>query len=74
MSEELDPIGPATFRGTDFTHEIVVNGARYAFATSRAEAKTVACALSRATTGEVRVYAAYASLPYTSYRNGSEVK
>ena len=68
MSVNAD--GQPVFRGTNFTHEVVHNGTRFAYTEDLAEAKIVACALSRILVGEVRVYAAYADLPHSSYRTG----
>lgn len=67
--------GVATFHGTNYTHEIVVDGERVAFAVSVEEAKIVACAISRVTrtSQEVRIYAAFAGLPHSSYRTGWRV-
>lgn len=64
--------GQPVFHGTSWTHEIVVDGVRVAFASSLAEAKIVACAVSRAArpTQDVRIYAAFADLPHSSYVNG----
>lgn len=64
------------FDGTDWTHEVVLDGQTRAYATSLDEAKIVACAISRVTreTLEVRVYAAYTQLPTTSFRAGLEVR
>jgi hypothetical protein len=64
------------FYGTLWTHEVVVEGARVALAASLDEARIVARALSRVTRAalEVRVYAAYDALPYTSFRAGNEVR
>lgn len=63
-----------TFHDTNWTHEIVVEGVRYAYACDVREAKIVACAISRVLPGEVRVYAAFAQLPHSSYRAGSLVR
>jgi hypothetical protein len=64
--------GRATFRGTNYTHEVVVNGVRHALTESLDEAKIVACAISRVTplSQEVRIYAAFSALPHSSYRAG----
>jgi hypothetical protein len=68
--------GAAVFRGTSYTHEIVVEGARVALAESLPEAKIVARALSRVlpSTQEARVYAAFATTPHSSFVSGWEVK
>jgi hypothetical protein len=64
------------FDGTNWTHEVVIDGETRAYATSLDEAKIVARALSRVTraTTEVRVYAAYTQLPTVSFRRGSQVR
>lgn len=64
----------STFHGTNYTHEIVVEGVRHAFAESLPEAKIVARALSRVLRPEVRIYAAFATIPHSSYLHGWEVK
>lgn len=63
------------FYGTLWTHEVVVDGQRQALATDFKEAKIVARAISRVThpVREVRVYAAFKSMPKTSFRAGVEV-
>lgn len=66
--------GQPVFHGTSYTHEVVHNGVRFAYAEDLTEAKIVACALSRILVGEVRVYAAFADLPHSSYRTGWEVR
>lgn len=65
-----------TFHGTNYTHEIVRDGARVALAESLEEAKIVARSISRVlpTSQEVRVYAAFADLPHSSYRTGWQVR
>lgn len=62
--------GQPTFYGTNYTHEVVFNGTRFAFTEDLAEAKVVARAMSRVLAGEVRIYAAFAELPHSSYRSG----
>ena len=64
------------FDGTPWTHEVVIDGVRRAYATSLQEALVVARAVSRAASPnvEVRVYPAYANLPHTSFRAGLEVR
>lgn len=68
--------GLHTFHGTNYTHEIVVEGARFAYAESLDEAKIVARAVSRVipSSQETRIYAAFADLPHSSYRTGWEVR
>lgn len=68
--------GLHTFHGTNYTHEIVRDGARIALAESLVEAKIVARSISRVlpASQEVRVYAAFADLPHSSYRTGWQVK
>lgn len=68
--------GEPVFHGTSYTHEVVVEGVRYAFAESLREARIVACAVSRAlpASRETRIYAAFADLPHSSYRSGWEVR
>ena len=66
--------GQPTFHGTEYTHEVVHNGVRFAYAEDVAEAKIVARALSRILVGEVRVYAAFAQLPHSSFRAGRLVR
>lgn len=68
--------GVPVFHGTNFTHEIVVEGTRVALVESLPEAKIVARAISRVTptSQEVRVYAAFADLPHSSYVSGWEVR
>lgn len=63
--------GQPVFPGTEYTHEIVVEGERRALAVGLAEAMVVARAISRVTprSTEVRVYAAFATTPYISYIN-----
>lgn len=72
MNAERQP----TFHGTSFTHEIVIEGSRVAFAESLDEAKIVAQAVSRVVGSrqETRIYAAFASLPHSSYLSGWEVR
>ena len=64
------------FDGTNWTHEVVVDGATRAYATDLTEAKIVARAISRVMQRaiEVRVYAAYTSLPTVSFRQGEQVR
>lgn len=64
------------FHGTSWTHEIVVERARFALVESLDEAKIVARAISRtlSTSQEVRIYAAFADLPHSSYVSGWEVR
>lgn len=64
------------FDGTDWTHEVVVDGITRAYATSLEEAKIVARAISRVLRRaiEVRVYVAYTNLPTVSFRKGDEVR
>lgn len=68
--------GQPTFHDTIFTHEIVVEGTRVALVESLPEAKIVARAVSRVTPAsqEVRIYAAFADLPHSSYVTGWEVR
>ncbi len=68
--------GQPTFHGTNYTHEIVLDGARVALAESLDEAKIVARSISRVTPAsqEVRVYAAFTGLPHSSYRTGWQVR
>lgn len=68
--------GEHVFHGTNFTHEIVVEGARVALVESLPEAKVVARAISRVTppSQETRIYAAFADLPHSSYVTGWEVR
>lgn len=64
-----------TFEGTNYTHEITVDGSSTAYATDLAEAKIVARAISRAAgTHEVRIYPAFAALPHSTYRAGWQVR
>lgn len=74
MSVNAD--GQPVFHGTNYTHEVVVERTRFAFAESLDEAKLVARAVSRAlpATQEVRIYAAFTSLPHSSYVNGWQVR
>ena len=73
MSANADRL--PTFRGTNYTHEVVVNGVRHALTESLDEAKIVARAISRVTSlsQEVRIYAAFSALPHSSYRAGRVV-
>jgi hypothetical protein len=68
--------GEPVFPGTEFTHEVVIAGVRYAFCVGLAEAKVVARAVSRAVpaTSETRIYAAFATTPHSSYVTGWEVR
>lgn len=68
--------GVPVFHGTSYTHEIVVEGTRLALVESLPEAKIVARAISRvsAASQEVRIYAAFADLPHSSYVSGWEVR
>lgn len=68
--------GQPTFHETNYTHEVVVEGVRFAYTESLEEAKIVARAVSRAipSTQETRIYAAFADLPHSSYRTGWEVR
>lgn len=68
--------GEPVFHGTEFTHEVVVDGVRRALCVGLAEAKVVARAVSRAVpaTSDVRIYAAFATTPHSSYVTGWEVK
>lgn len=68
--------GQPVFHGTNFTHEIVVEGSRFALVESLSEAKIVARAVSRAipSSQETRIYAAFADLPHSSYVRGWEVR
>lgn len=68
--------GQSTFHGTNYTHEVVVERQRFAFAESLEEAKIVARALSRVFPAhqEVRIYAAFTDLPHSSYVTGWEVR
>lgn len=69
-----DAVELPTFHGTSYTHEVVHNGVRFAYAENVAEAKVVARALSRVLVGEVRVYAAYSQLPHSSFHEGWMVR
>lgn len=71
MNDDVVP-----FYGTLWTHEVVVDGQRQALTVDLNEAKIVARAISRVTrpTQEVRVYAAFESIPKTSFRAGNEVR
>ena len=68
--------GQHTFHGTNYTHEVVLESARVALTESLTEAQLVARAISRVTppSQEVRVYAAFADLPHSSYRTGWQVR
>lgn len=68
--------GEPVFPGTAFTHEVVVDGVRQALCVNLAEAKVVARAISRAVpaTSDVRIYAAFATTPHSSYVTGWEVR
>lgn len=68
--------GEPVFHRTNYTHEIVVQGERRALAESLPEAMIVARAISRTLSAhvETRIYAAFATLPHSSYRTGWEVK
>lgn len=68
--------GEHTFHLTTYTHEVVVEGTRLAFAESLSEAKVVARAISRVmpASQETRIYAAFATTPHSSYVTGWKVK
>lgn len=76
MSMHVNAEGLPVFYGTNYTHEVVVEGKRHALAESLPEAMIVARAISRVipATQETRIYAAFATLPHSSYRTGWEVR